>query len=135
MALTKNIILLGGIFDLESLNINLNNLKSKTSVPNFWDDNIKASAILKKISRIEKEIDTWNGIDENRSDIEVLFEFQAEGEISIDDLIIEVERFNKKIEDLELKMILGKEEDVQDAIMTIHPGAGGTESQDWVQML
>ena len=135
MLLIKNILLSGGIFDLESLSINLNNLKSKTSIPNFWDDNLKASAILKKISRIEKEIDTWNGIDENKSDIEVLFEFQAEGEISIDDLIIEVEKYNKKIEDLELKMILGKEEDVQDAIMTIHPGAGGTESQDWVQML
>ena len=135
MQLIKNILLSGGIFDLESLNVSLNNLKSKTSNPNFWDDNLKASAVLKKISRIEKEIDTWNGIDENKSDIEVLFEFQAEGEISIDDLIIEVERFNKKIEDLELKMILGKEEDVQDAIMTIHPGAGGTESQDWVQML
>ena len=51
------------------------------------------------------------------------------------DLIFEVDRFNKTIEDLELKMILGKEEDTQDAIMTIHPGAGGTESQDWVQML
>ncbi|MFL2994029.1 MAG: peptide chain release factor 2 [Candidatus Neomarinimicrobiota bacterium] len=126
---------LGGIFDLESLNVNLNNLKSKTSSPTFWDDNLKASAVLKKISRIEKEIDTWDGIDENRNDIEVLFEFHAEGEIPIEDLIFEVDRFNKTIEDLELKMILGKEEDSQDAIMTIHPGAGGTESQDWVQML
>jgi peptide chain release factor 2 len=96
---------------------------------------LKASAVLKKISRIEKEIDTWGGIDENRNDIEVLFEFHAEGEIPIEDLIFEVDRFNKTIEDLELKMILGKEEDSQDAIMTIHPGAGGTESQDWVQML
>ena len=135
MQLIKNILLSGGIFDLESLNINLNNLKSKTSSPTFWDDNLKASAVLKKISRIEKEIDTWDGIDENRNDIEVLFEFFAEGEISIEDLIFEVELFNKTIEDLELRMILGKEEDSQDAIMTIHPGAGGTESQDWVQML
>ena len=47
---------LGGIFDLDLLNSNLNELKLKTSGLNFWDDNLRASAILKKISRIEKEI-------------------------------------------------------------------------------
>ena len=54
---------LRGIFDLDLLNSNLN-LKLKTSDSNFWDDNLRASAILKKISRIEKEIETWNGIDD-----------------------------------------------------------------------
>tara|TARA_B100001248_G_scaffold59488_1_gene40738 strand:- start:6507 stop:7499 length:993 start_codon:yes stop_codon:yes gene_type:complete len=107
----------------------------KTSDSNFWNDNLRASAILKKISRIEKEIETWNGIDGNQNDLEVLFEFYNEGEISSKDLYLEVNKYKSIIEDLELKMILGKEEDSQDAIITIHPGAGGTESQDWVQML
>ncbi len=65
----------------------------------------------------------------------MLFEFHEEGEISLNDLITDVKKYNNIIEELELKMILGKEEDMQDAILTIHPGAGGTESQDWVQML
>ena len=65
----------------------------------------------------------------------MLFEFYQEGEISLNDLIAEVKKYNNAIEELELKMILGREEDRQDAILTIHPGAGGTESQDWVQML
>ena len=99
----------------------------KTSDSNFWNDNLRASAILKKISRIEKEIETWNGIDGNQNDLEVLFEFYNEGEISLKDLYLEVNKYKSIIEDLELKMILGKEEDSQDAIITIHPGAGGTE--------
>ena len=126
---------LGGIFDLDLLNSNLNELKLKTSDSNFWKDNLRASTILKKISRIEKEIETWNGIDGNQNDLDVLFEFYNEGEISLKDLYFEVNKYKNLIEDLELKMILGKEEDSQDAIITIHPGAGGTESQDWVQML
>ena len=65
----------------------------------------------------------------------MLFEFYQEEEISLNDVITEVNKYNDVIEELELKMILGREEDTQDAILTIHPGAGGTESQDWVQML
>ena len=65
----------------------------------------------------------------------MLFEFHEEGEISLDDLIKEVNQYNNVIDELELKMTLGRKEDTQDAILAIHPGAGGTESQDWVQML
>jgi len=65
----------------------------------------------------------------------VLFEFFDEGEINIEEIYLEVKNFNDSIEDIELKTILGRDEDTQNAILTIHPGAGGTESQDWVQML
>ena len=65
----------------------------------------------------------------------MLFEFFDEGEINIEEIYLEVKNFNDSIEDIELKTILGKDEDTQNAILTIHPGAGGTESQDWVQML
>jgi len=65
----------------------------------------------------------------------VLFEFYDEGEINIEEIYLEVKNFNDSIEDIELKTILGRDEDTQNAILTIHPGAGGTESQDWVQML
>ena len=133
--LVKNILFLGGIFDIDTLNKQLDNLKEKTTDPIFWSDNKKASAILKKISRIEKEIKLWNDIEVNHSDVEVLFEIHSEGEIPISDISNEVFQYKNIVEDLELRLILGKKEDVQDAIITIHPGAGGTESQDWVQML
>ena len=65
----------------------------------------------------------------------MLFEFFDEGDINIEEIYLEVKNFNDSIEDIELKTILGRDEDTQNAILTIHPGAGGTESQDWVQML
>ena len=117
------------------MNKQLNDLKEKSTHPDFWNDNKKASAILRNVSRIEKEINIWSDIEQKHNDVDVLFEFYEEDEISLDDLIIEVKKYNDVIEELELKMILGREEDTQDAILTIHPGAGGTESQDWVQML
>jgi peptide chain release factor 2 len=133
--LVKSTPFLGGIFDINVLNKKLNNLKEKTTNQIFWNDNKKASAVLKNISRIEKEIKLWNDIEEKQSDVEVLFEFHNEGEISKDDISTEVLQYKNIVEELELRLILGKKEDTQDAIITIHPGAGGVESQDWVQML
>ncbi len=131
----KNILLFGGIFDIALLNNQLNKLKEESTHPDFWNDNKRASAVLRNISRIEKEINIWSNIEEMHSDIDVLFEFQKEDEISLSDLFIEVNKYKNVIEELELKMILGRDEDLSNAILTIHPGAGGTESQDWVQML
>jgi len=133
--LIKSTLFLGGIFDIDVLNKNLNSLKEKTSDLTFWSNNKKASAVLKNISRIEKEIKLWEDIEDKQSDVEILFEFYGEGEISKSDVSNEVYQYKNIVEDLELKLILGKKEDTQDAIITIHPGAGGTESQDWVQML
>ena len=67
--------------------------------------------------------------------MEVLFEFAEEGETSLDEIQNELNLYQKIIDDVEMKLILGKPEDIQNAIMAIHPGAGGTESQDWAQML
>ena len=67
--------------------------------------------------------------------MEVLFEFAEEGETTLDEIQKELKQYQKIIDDVEMKLILGKPEDIQGAIIAIHPGAGGTESQDWAQML
>ena len=90
---------------------------------------------LKKISILEKEITLWQGLDRARDDVEVLLEFAEAGESALEEVDGELNTFVATIEDLELKMILGDPQDTQDAIITIHPGAGGTESQDWAEML
>ena len=132
---SANMIRFGGIFDVDSLLSSISGLKKQSIEPKFWDDKNKASRILKKIVRVEKEVELWEKIENKKNDIEVLFEFFDEGEINIEEIYLEVKNFNDSIEDIELKTILGKDEDTQNAILTIHPGAGGTESQDWVQML
>jgi len=113
----------------------LEKLKLQSSDPKFWNNSVDASNILKQISRIEKNINLWNNIKNKSEDIEILFEFAHDGEIALDELTQELEDYQKIIADVELKLILGRPEDLQNAIMSIHPGAGGTESQDWAQML
>ncbi len=68
-------------------------------------------------------------------DVEVLLEFAESGDAELEEVDKELKSYTKIIEDVELQMILGGEQDTQDAIITIHPGAGGTESQDWAEML
>jgi len=103
--------------------------------PDFWNDSQGATAILKRISRIEKEIELWTDLTRRHDDMEVLFEFVEEGETGLDEVEKELKQYQKIIDDVEMKLILGKPEDIQNAIISIHPGAGGTESQDWAQML
>ena len=67
--------------------------------------------------------------------MEVLFEFAEAGETGLDEVQNELQQYQKIIDDVEMKLILGKPEDIQNAIISIHPGAGGTESQDWAEML
>ena len=110
-------------------------LREQSSNPDFWNDNQGASSILKRISRIEKEIALWSDLTRRHDVMEVLFEFAEEGEMGLDEIQNELNLYQKIIDDVEMKLILGKPEDIQNAIMAIHPGAGGTESQDWAQML
>jgi len=74
-------------------------------------------------------------MERRHGDVEILFEFAEEGEASLDEIKTDLSSYQKIVDDIELKMILGKKEDAQNAIITIHPGAGGTESQDWAEML
>ena len=113
----------------------LEKLKHKSSDPKFWNDSQNASKILKKISRIEKKIALWEDLDRRYNDIKVLFEFAEMEEVEIDEIRIELKAYKDIIDDMEIKLILGRPEDEQNAIVSIHPGAGGTESQDWAQML
>ena len=110
-------------------------MRQVTTDKNFWTDNKAASSQLKKISLLEKEINVWLKIDTLLNDFNILVEFYESGDIEIDEINSELKVFVNLVEEIELKTILGKPQDSQNAIMTIHPGAGGTESQDWAEML
>jgi len=135
LRLKKNILNFGGIFDLQSKNEELIKMRQLTTDENFWNDNKTASVQLKKISLLEKEINLWSGIDTIVNDFNILVEFYHSGDIEIEEVSNELTKFIDLVDDLELKTILGEPQDSQNAIMTIHPGAGGTESQDWAEML
>jgi peptide chain release factor 2 len=113
----------------------INKLEQYTSAPGFWDDNQKAQSILKEISghkrwieRIEKQEKELADLDELAELIDDNSEEAAEIERSLKNLVTDVDK-------LELTTLLSGPDDERNAILTIHPGAGGTESQDWASML
>jgi peptide chain release factor 2 len=113
----------------------LESLRKESVDPAFWNNKDNASKTLKTISRLENNIKVWANLEKRHSDITVLIEFAESGDVEDKEIIHELNQYEKIINDLELKLILGDNQDIQDAILTIHPGAGGTESQDWADML
>jgi peptide chain release factor 2 len=106
-------------------------LQKKSREQGFWDDTDKAKKILKEIQEIESQIEEWEKFKEN---IEYLSELESLGESA--ELIEEEEsRIREELEDFELRIVLSGENDRKDAVFSIHPGAGGTESCDWASML
>jgi len=125
----------GGIFDFESKESILTKLRKESIASDFWNDSNKASSTLKKISLIEKELELWQDFERRHSDLEVLFEFAESDEASEADIIFELSEYETAIGNVELKLKLSGPLDTSNAILSIHPGAGGTESQDWADML
>ena len=125
----------GGIFDLVSKKQDLEELRTKSLSVNFWDDNTKATSVLRKISRLEHDLDLWANLEQRHDDLEVLFEFVKGGDATPEDITSELDQYSLIIDKVELQLMLGNPNDTLDAILTIHPGAGGTESQDWAVML
>ena len=101
----------------------------------MWENNSKSTPIMKKISFLEKDIALRQYLFLIAEDVEVLFDFLNENQVEEDEVEKELNVFSSLIKDFELKLILNGDNDMNDAIITIHPGAGGTESQDWAEML
>ena len=103
--------------------------------PDFWTDNIRAKKTLKMISVFEKEIDEFNALKKLYEDITADYELLELGENLSSDMTDNNSLFHQLLNKYETKKMLSGENDQLGAIISIHPGAGGTESQDWVKML
>ena len=101
----------------------------------MWENNSESTSIMKKISFLEKDITLRKNLVQKAEDVEVLFEFLNENQVEEKEVKKELNIFSNLLKEFELKLILNGENDINDAIITIHPGAGGTESQDWAEML
>jgi peptide chain release factor 2 len=125
----------GGIFDYEQRKVRIIELQEQTQNPNFWNDPEEARRIMKKLDHEKTIVAEWDHLDDLRGSIQVYQNFLEEGEDVEGELKQEIQRLEVKLEALELKNMLRGEDDHRDAILTFNPGAGGTESQDWAEML
>ena len=101
----------------------------------MWENNSESTTLMKKISFLEKDIALRKNLVQKAEDVEVLFEFLNENQVEEEEVKKELKIFSNLLKEFELKLILNGDNDINDAIITIHPGAGGTESQDWAEML
>ena len=107
----------------------------KTQDPEFWTDSKSAKALLKSIRKLKYWIESFDELDRNIGDVEVLFEFAKVGEGDESDIEMQFEKLKTRVEELELKNMLSGKEDGLNAVVQITAGAGGTESCDWASML
>ena len=131
----------GAIFDLPSNQSRLKQLEEKASQPDFWQNAEAAQKILQERKQVEEKISADEKLARHLSDIDTYFsiaheETDASQRASLlTDIESELKTADTYISELETKTLLSGETDPLNAIMTIKPGAGGTESQDWAEML
>jgi peptide chain release factor 2 len=135
--LKQGLILSGGIFDVPSLLKKLEDLNKKLLDKDIWEYPSKTQELLKEKSTTENELQIVSTINTKFEDINVLLELSEEegGESLLEEARKNITALSLELDGAELKSILSLEEDKNNAIMTINPGAGGTESQDWAQIL
>ena len=103
--------------------------------PNFWDDPERAQSILKVIKTNKKWVEQYDMVAATVSDLEVLFEFQKEGEASEEEVDAQYALAVETVDDIEFRSTLNQPEDELGAVLEINAGAGGTEACDWAGML
>ena len=119
------------VLDIKNKQSQIQILEDETQTEKFWDNSIEAKKILKEINKLKIWINLYDLVKKNIEDLEVLIELCAD-EHEID---TQLKTTIQYIEDLEFKNMLSADEDNLTAIMVVTPGAGGTESQDWAEMI
>ncbi|GAB2719691.1 peptide chain release factor 2 [Paenibacillus thermoaerophilus] len=107
------------------------------SAPDFWDDNERAQKLIAELNAVKSVVEQFKALESEHSDLEVMLELaEEEGDESlVQDLESSVKELIAKLEKFELQLLLNQPYDRLNAILELHPGAGGTESQDWAEML
>lgn len=125
----------GGIFDYDRKSLEVKDEELITQQADFWNKPKDAEAILKSIRTKKVWTDAFDNVSKLMDDLEVLNEFHDAGDVGEEELDREYNKAAKAVEELEFKKMLSQEEDQLSAVIEINPGAGGTESQDWADML
>ncbi|MCK4846233.1 MAG: PCRF domain-containing protein, partial [Deltaproteobacteria bacterium] len=125
------------MFDPTGVKESIEAIEKRSAEPGFWDDTEKSKEAMREKSLLEARLKAFNSIADTIEEIEVLLSLAIEedDEASADEARESLANVEELIEAESIKRILGEETDTHNAIVTIHPGAGGTEAQDWAGIL
>ncbi|MGE5499014.1 MAG: peptide chain release factor 2 [Syntrophothermus sp.] len=128
---------LRSFLDLDNKEEKIHLLRLKTEDPAFWNDQVAAQKVLQNAKSLQDWVDMWNNVKKKSDSTKDFIELaQAENDDSFSsDIQKELEEFRDALENLEFKNMLSGRDDNKNCILTIHSGAGGTEAQDWAEML
>ncbi|MGN0511484.1 MAG: peptide chain release factor 2 [Lachnospiraceae bacterium] len=123
--------------DLANKEKRIQELEREMEAPNFWDDPQRSQQMMKELKYLKDDIETYNKLETQKEDIETLLEmgYEEEDPELIPEIQEALEEFQKEFENIRVKTLLSGEYDENNAIVTLHAGAGGTEACDWSSML
>ena len=124
-------------FDVGNKEKELAELEKQTTSNEFWNDTENSSKVLKKITSLKNKVNNFKKVNselENLKDMNELLQMENDEELT-KELLNNTSMLEKEIDKLEVTTLLSGKYDINNAILTIHPGAGGTEAQDWAEML
>ncbi|MBM7600549.1 peptide chain release factor 2 [Virgibacillus halotolerans] len=129
--------ILGGLFDLDVKKERIEELEMRMATPDFWNNQDEAQKVIDEVNGLKSYVNKFEEIEEGLDDLEVTYELVKEEEDQelFEELNQEVTELIKEINNFELQMLLSEPYDANNAILELHPGAGGTESQDWASLL
>jgi peptide chain release factor 2 len=125
----------GGIFEAARPEQQLADIEKTIADPSFWSNQAEAQKVMQRRRRVDDDLALLRSLQRRSDDLNVLFEWAESGEDVAADVTRGLQELRQEVEAAETKKMLGGEHDRTNAIVTIHPGAGGTESQDWAEML
>ena len=121
--------------DIDKKKIEFEEEDLRTQAPDFWDDPKRAQEQMKKVKGIQKWLDGYKDVRDKTDELQLAFDFYHDDMVTEAEVDEDYDKAIKAIEALELKNMLRQKEDPMDCVLKINSGAGGTESQDWAQML
>ena len=133
MLLARESVNSGLLFDLAKLDAEIASLTAKSEAEDFWNDRNSALEIISRLNHSREIVDTYRALLRGQKDLEELLEFDDES--LLEQIETSLDELNKQSKDFELQIFFTGEFDGLNAILEIHPGAGGTEAQDWADML
>jgi peptide chain release factor 2 len=125
------------VFDIPEKELRVRELEKESLREGLWNDPNKAKEILQEQSRLNDAVTNWKKLANNVNDLELLYQIASEehDEQAQKDIGSELKMLDSAVRSDELKMMLASEQDSMNAIVSVHAGAGGTEAQDWAEML
>lgn len=127
---------LGNSLDVTTKTMEIESLTAQTMQEDFWNDPDHAKRIYDKLTAIKKIVDEYTTLNQTLQDLEEIHDFVRAGEEDFQSVLEDdYTKFEEELDQFEKEMLLSHEYDHLNAIVEIHPGAGGTESQDWAEML